>query len=238
MVLRGSLNEDSITVLVHGRPSSSEDNLSRATGYSLLDAGVSSLAVSLYSHSPDTRNQVDCKLETNANDLFLLNKALRERGKKMSVVAHSAGAMAALLSVKLGAEWDRSVLIDPSHGTLWANTLEPNLPANKRALIDGRDVLVDINGEGSIISVDAYMEKLTLGDTTDLIRGLHGVGIISAENSSLQDYCREYFDAAAGPDKGFMSVPKANHNFTEPREGIDTAASAATRWIAGLTFAA
>jgi pimeloyl-ACP methyl ester carboxylesterase len=237
MDLRGSLEADSLTVLIHGRTGSSESPINLAVADELDKNGLSSLSISLYDYGKHThtRNQLDCTLNTNAMDLVELNEALRSDGKKLSVVAHSAGAIAVLLSAQLGARWDRTVFIDPSHGSAWFKP-DKQPPENSLANAHGYDIIIDPEGEGYMNSLEAYLEKISLGDTTDLVRSMSGLAIISAgNNQTLLKYGQQYFDAAPEP-KGLLVIPDANHNFTQPRSALGDAARASANWIAGRTL--
>jgi hypothetical protein len=127
----------------------------------LFEKGISSLRLFMYDFSPNTRNLLDCTLETHVEDFDAVIAELRNRGgKKIFGVGHSFGGITILRS---DSKLDGAVLWDPTHGLFWAE--HPASDENFPEIIKD-NIIIGTSGYAYIRSLRADEQKNKMGDTT------------------------------------------------------------------------
>src|SRR5579863_4069329 len=78
-LLRGSL-QGPLVVMMHGRCGKANSLIQYLGAHYLYEWGLSSLRLAMYDTAPDTRNLVDCTLQTHADDFDTVIEYLRLQG--------------------------------------------------------------------------------------------------------------------------------------------------------------
>lgn len=200
-----------LAIIGHGGGSDMEHPLMRGLAQSLPDSGFSTYRYNYYGYEADARDQVDCSLETNAEDIKILVEHFSD--SEIFLVGHSYGGLAILLYLEAARNESHddsvrgAVLLDPSH---------PDCNGFDTATyVEQEDIYLSRNGKGHVyggkhvrhlseLKPDEYLDGY---DTPTLI--------LSAGDGILCDTNGEYADAM-GSDTAMQTVEGADHNFAQP----------------------
>src|SRR5262245_48601395 len=95
-ILRGSL-KGPLVVMMHGRPGSGNELLQYLGARYLYEKGFSSLRLFMNDFEPNTRNLLDCTLDTHVGDFDVVIKYLRtQKVPKVFALGHSYGGITVL----------------------------------------------------------------------------------------------------------------------------------------------
>lgn len=215
-ILRGKLDKP-VVVMMHGRPGNGNELLQYLGARYLYENGFSSLRLFMYDFEPNTRNLLDCTLQTHADDLDEVIKYLRVlKVPKVFTVGHSYGGMAILRSK---AKTDGAVLWDPTHGSYWAENRQEKVAKEYPETMVG-DINIGLAGYGYVEPKAMLDDEKTWGDTSNLAshKG-YPIKLIAAGKGSMSDLGQKYIDAADQP-KQFVAIPEAHHQFEDSDEVV------------------
>lgn len=212
-IIRGTL-KDSVAVLIHGRPGSGNELLQYLGARYLYERGISTLRLFMYDFDPNTRNLMDCNLQTHVDDFEIVVEKLRmQKVNKVFAVGHSYGGLTIL---KSNAKLDGAVLWDPSHGSWWAE--------NRSALYETEfpekeldKYVIGTAGPGWVYPAAGLEYDKHLGDTSGLAVKNYPLKIISAGRGALTDLGEKYYMVAKEP-KSHIIIKGAGHGFEESDE--------------------
>ncbi len=210
-IIRGNLDKPTV-VLVHGRPGSGNDLLQYLGARYLSEHGLSSLRMFLYDYDINTRNLLDCTLQTHVNDFDVVIKYLRSKNvPKVFAVGHSYGGLTVLRS---NTNLDGIVLWDPSHGSYYSQPEDPEYQTQfPTRTVDY--ISIGLAGSGYIIPRTMDDEDHHLGNTSKWVANKdYPIKIIGAQKGILTRYNKQYFDAARMP-KEYVEIDRAGHLFDE-----------------------
>lgn len=227
-ILRGGLDQP-VAVMLHGRPGNGNELLQYSGARFLAAHGIATLRLSLYDFEPQTRDLMDCTLETHADDFTVVTQALREKGvPRIFGIGHSYGGLTILRSQ---VELDAAVLWDPSHGLWWQENKGDSTKYPEKRV--GEYI---IGTAGCMWAYPAtakeYDEKL--GDTSAWARKPYPLQVISAGNGKLADLGERYYQVAAEP-KSHVVIPGAGHGFEESDEVLRQLLTETYHWLAKYT---
>jgi hypothetical protein len=224
-ILRGNFNEP-MTVIMHGKPGAGNELLPYLGARYLFEKGLSTLRLFMYDFSPDTRNLLDCTLETHVEDFDVVLAELRKRGvKKIFGIGHSFGGITILRS---DSKLDGAVLWDPTHGSFWAEHPAPdeNFP---EIILD--NIKIGTSGYGYVGSIRDDEQKRKMGDTSDWAANKdYPLMIISAGKGSMAHLGKRYIDVAAEPKKHIV-IENASHHFEDSDDVILQLFEESTNWL-------
>lgn len=226
-IKRGSYDRPMV-VIVHGRPGSGNDLLPYLFARYLHQQGISSLRLFMYDFLKNTRNLIDCDLETYASDLDTVAKILRSKGvPKLYAVGHSYGGLTIL---KASEKFDSVVLWDPTHGLVYQEKPDVSTYGEFPEEEYGNIIVVP-TGSGFIRSKKAKAEDENLGDTTDLAKGkAYPLKIISAGKGAMTHLGKKYIDAADSP-KEHVVIDEAHHSFEDSDEIVGRLFQESAGWL-------
>lgn len=207
-VLRGTL-EQPLVVMMHGRSGTGNSLLQYLGARYLYERGFATLRLWMYGHEPDTRNIVDCTLDTHVADFETVVAYLRGKGvKQLFATGHSYGGATILKST---ARLQAAVLWDPSHGSYWSNDVFDKRTNEKE--ID--DIVVGTSGKGYVIPRSMKEFDYSTGDTTEWAahKG-YPLEVISAGAGKIAELGKRYTDAADEPKKHVV-ITGAQHQFED-----------------------
>jgi hypothetical protein len=227
-ILRGSFDKP-LVVMMHGRPGSGNDLLQYLGARYLHEQGFSTLRLFMYDYSPDTRNLIDCTLQTHVDDFEVVIAYLRQHHTPIIfAVGHSYGGLTILRSKE---RLHGVVLWDASHGLAWRDPTNPKL-ARERKVVG--DIVIEVSGKGNIVSKSMYDEDRRMGDTsmfaTDKGYPLKAIG---GSVSVLAKYEKRYIDGADDP-KEYIEVPRAGHNFNDSDTVMLQLFTETSNWFQGI----
>lgn len=230
-ILRGSLDQP-LAVMMHGRPGNGNALLQYLGARYLHEHGIASLRLFMYDFEPQTRNLLDCTLQTHADDFDTVVAYLREQKvPHIFGIGHSYGGITILKST---AKLDGAVLWDPTHGSWWAEgrdalsaKMYPLETVGKYVIGTAGPCYVDCSVEGA-----AYDQRM--GDTTHWASGKgYPLSVISAGEGKLTDLGARYIEAAE-PPKQQITIPGAHHSFNDSDEVVQQLFSATATWLKGI----
>lgn len=210
-ILRGSLDKP-VVVMVHGLPGEGNELLQFLGARYLYEHGFSTLRLYLYSFEDNTRNLVDCTLETHVADFEAAVDYLRS--KKVPLVlaeGHSYGGITILKSLAM---LDGAVLWDPSHGLVFR---DPEvLKYYENVPIEETDKLkLFLSGYGYIEPKSITDEQDKMGDTTDWAKNKnYPLKIVSAGKGVMTKLHERYIKVADAP-KSHVTIEEAHHQFED-----------------------
>lgn len=165
--------------------------------------GYASFRFDLYGYRNNQRNLQDCTLETHADDLDTVVRALKEKGMhSFSLVGHSFGGPTVLLS-KAAHRASSIVFWDPSYRTNWDGV--KRIPGTRFARMPrGKEVLIGQRMMQHTLTMD--WDALIPAITVPIKFVLAGAG-------HLLHTRRAYYAKARKP-KALTIIPKADHIFS------------------------
>ena len=213
-ILRGSLDKPTV-VMVHGLPGGGNELLQFLGARYLHEQGFTTLRLYLYDWEPNTRNLVDCTVQTHAADFDVVVTYLKQQGvPKIFAEGHSYGGLTILTATS---RLDGAVLWDPSHGLVFRDPAQ--LEYYENSLVKETDNLkLFLNGPGYIEPKAITKEQDEMGDTTNLAahKG-YPLKIISAGKGLMVELGKRYIDVADEP-KEHSVIAEAHHVFEDSDE--------------------
>jgi hypothetical protein len=212
-ILRGSFGQP-LAVIMHGRPGTGNELLPFLAARYLYEQGIASLRLFMYDFEPNTRNLLDCTLDTYAHDFDSVIAQLRERNTpKIFGIGHSHGGLTILKSTAM---LDGAVLWDPTHGSYWIehrDDVDTNFPEKTMG-----EIVVGTAGFGYISSVKSKEDDKSMGDTTEWAahKGFP-LKVISAGNGAMAHLGKRYIDVADEP-KQHIIIEGAHHQLEDSDE--------------------
>ncbi|HUC96587.1 MAG TPA: alpha/beta fold hydrolase [Candidatus Saccharimonadales bacterium] len=209
-ILRGGLDMP-LVVMVHGRPGSGNELLPYLAARFLYEKGYSSLRLFMYDFEPNTRNLLDCTLDTHVDDFDAVISELRKRKiPKIFAVGHSYGGITILRS---RAKLDGAVLWDPTHGLVFREPHDENKKYPEKTI---GNMVIGTAGPGYINgSVAANKLDEQMGDTTRWAADKgYPLKIIAAGKGVMTHLGKKYFEAADEP-KEYVVIDEAHHQFED-----------------------
>lgn len=197
-----------LIVLAHGLASSSDRTLSFSLAAALRHSGYSILRINFYGAKPHHRDLADSTIHTHTADLdAVVNWAGQQGAQHISVIGHSFGGLAILMSLR---QFNDAILLDPSHpkvspfhGSRWLPELDRFVYSSK-----GHDVLVRRE------LIDSFENLKPHEYTKDYaVPSL----IITAGNGPLVKQHAEYMSLLS--KSGLIEqavIPGADHPFSSP----------------------
>ena len=223
-ILRGNLNQP-LAIIMHGRPGSANELLLYLASHYLLEKGISSLRLFMYDFEPNTRNLIDCDLDTFVADFNEVVRQLRQRKvPKIFGIGHSYGGITVL---KSKSRLDAAVLWDPTHGSYWVENkvIDSNF-IEKRV----GDLIIGISGFGYLSTVKLDNYDKNMGDTTNLAKEKgYPIMIISAKKGKMVHLGKKYFDVADKPKKHL--IINANHQLDDSDKAVLKLLSSTNDWL-------
>lgn len=212
-ILRGAWNQP-LVILIHGLAGDNRGLLPFLLARSLHEHGFATLRVNMYDLTKDTRDIVDCTMETHAEDLSRIVAYVRKQhSPQVFAVGHSYGGLTILSS---DAELDGAVLLDPSHFRC-SMELDESLDSRRKEIT--QKVVAYENGAGYIDPLPMVRErklKATLAEEA-LAQKAYPLLFIAAENGILLPYIEKYHRVANQPKKLYVAKG-ASHALTDSDE--------------------
>lgn len=209
-VLRGTL-KGPLAIMMHGRPGSGNALLQYLGARYLYDQGISTLRLLMYGFDPDTRNLLDCTLDTHVSDFEAVIANLRQQGvQQLFAIGHSYGGLTILKSTT---KLEGAVLWDPSHGLWWTEDRSARYADTYPEKIVG-DFVIGTAGHGWVYPAKSLRYDKQLGDTSAWAAKEYPIKIITAGKGALTDLGMRYYKAANQP-KSQVVIKNAGHGFDE-----------------------
>ncbi len=213
-ILRGEFTQPLI-VMMHGRPGSGNELLQYLGARYLHEQGFASLRLFMYDFEPNTRNLLDCTLQTHADDFDAVIDYLRgQKVPKVFAVGHSYGGLTILRSKS---KLDGAVLWDPTHGLVWHGD-----QSWKKDLLEEeyKKIIIMLSGYGCILPKAMREEDYAFGDNSSWAthKG-YPLKLIAAGKGAMVDLGQKYI-AAADESKQFIKIPDAHHQFEDSDEVV------------------
>jgi dienelactone hydrolase len=226
-LLRGDYFQP-LAIIVHGRPGSGNELLPFLYARYLYEHGIASLRLFMYDFTKDTRNLIDCTLETYSSDFDVVVGSLRAKGVvRIFGVGHSYGGLTIL---KASAKLDAAVLWDPTHGLVFTQETE-NEDYGEFPELDFGDIIVVSTGYGYISSKKEKAYDMKLGDNTELASNKgYPLKIISAGKGVMTNYAKKYIEVADTP-KEHVTIADARHQFDDSDDVITELFNESTAWL-------
>lgn len=207
-ILRGKLT-DPLAVMIHGRPGNGNELIQYLGARYLHRRGIATLRLFMYAFDTNTRNLMDCTLQTHADDFAVVIGELRKQtASKIYAIGHSYGGLTILKST---AQLDGAVLWDPSHGLWWAENRDARSADTYPERVIG-EYIIGTAGEGWVYPAAGKEYDRQLGDTSELAAKEYPLKIISAGKGALTDLGERYY-AAANQPKNHIVIADAGHGF-------------------------
>ncbi|HUS26678.1 MAG TPA: alpha/beta hydrolase [Nevskiaceae bacterium] len=226
-VLRGDWSQP-VVILVHGLRGSNMGVLPFMGAKFLSQQGFATLRVNLYDFDTDTRNLVDCTLQTHADDFDTIVRYIR-RKKAPTVLAagHSYGGLTILRST---AQLDGAVLWDPTHLQCIALSDAQEHPQSQ--IIKSANAAISFNGYGRLDSLPMRKERQQYQNLEDakLTNKEYPLLFIAAGKGILLPYIKQYFAAAQEPKK-LVVVKNASHSLCDTDDILFETFDQAARWL-------
>ncbi len=225
-ILRGSFDQP-LVVMVHGRPGEGNELLQYLGARYLYEQGFASLRLFMYDFSPDTRDLLDCTLDTHAADFTAVIEYIRDRGAKTVFgVGHSYGGLTIL---KSDAKLDGAVLWDPTHGSVWQDA-ELDLDFSEEVV---GDMTIVRGGYGYIVPTAQREYDKRLGDTSAWAahKG-YPIEVISAGQGSMTHLGKRYVESADEPKRQVV-IADAHHQFEDSDEVVIRLFQETASWLKG-----
>jgi pimeloyl-ACP methyl ester carboxylesterase len=196
---------------MHGRPGSGNELLPYLAARFLYEKGYSCLRLFMYDFEPNTRDLLDCTLETHVSDFDVVISNLRKRNvPKIFAVGHSYGGLTIL---KSKSRLEGAVLWDPTHGLVFH---EPHDLDEKYPETVVGEMVIGTSGPGYIsgpVAAKKFDERM--GDTTTWAAGKgYPMKIIAAGKGVMAHLGKKYFEAADEP-KQYVVIDEAHHQFED-----------------------
>lgn len=228
-VLRGTWDQP-LVILIHGLASDSRGLLPFLLARSLHEHGFATLRVNMYDLANDTRDMIDCTVETHAEDLSRIVAYVRkQRSPQVFAVGHSYGGLTILSS---NATLDGAVLLEPSHFKC-SMELDESLGSRRKEIT--QKVVAYENGAGYIDPLPMVRErkrKATLAEEA-LAQKTYPLLFIAAENGMLLPYIEKYHQVANQPKKLYVAKG-ASHALTDSDEIMLNVFQQTLAWLKGL----
>ncbi len=212
-VLRGAWDQP-LVILIHGLACDSRGLLPFLLSKLLHEHGFATLRVNMYDHTDDTRDMIDCTMDTHAEDLNrIVAYAQSHQSPQIFAVGHSYGGLTILSST---AGLDGAVLLEPSHFKCSMELDESIKPKRKEVT---QKIVAYENGAGYIDPLPMVHErkqKAALAEET-LAQKAYPLLFIAAENCTLLPYIQKYHQVANQPKKLYIAEG-ASHNLTDTDE--------------------
>ncbi len=229
-ILRGDL-AGPLAVMMHGRPGNGNALLQYLGARYLHQHGISTLRLYMYDFEPDTRNLMDCSLDTHAADFEAVIHQLREQtAGQLFAIGHSYGGLTILKST---AALDGAVLWDPSHGLWWQEQRDAAFADKFPEVVVGNYV-IGTAGAGWMYPTAAKAHDEHLGDTSGLAAKPYPIEVISAGKGALVDLGERYA-AAANEPKRHIIIKNAGHSFEESDDVMLELFEETLSWLAKFT---
>ncbi|HEX7633209.1 MAG TPA: alpha/beta fold hydrolase [Candidatus Saccharimonadales bacterium] len=213
-ILRGTFDMP-LVVIMHGLTGEANELLPYLSARYLYERGFASLRLYMYNPEPNTRDLIDCTLQTHADDFDTVINFLRTKNvPKLFAAGHSYGGATILLAKS---KLDAAVLWDPSHGLAFQDeNREKQKREARQKQFDDFDAY--LSGPGYVLAKAISHEQQTLGDTTDWAAGKgYPLKIISAAKGVLSELGKRYVAVADEP-KSLITIEDAHHNFEDSDE--------------------
>lgn len=211
-ILRGELTQP-LVVMMHGRPSDGNHRLQYLGARYLYEHGFSSLRLFMYDFEPNTRNLLNCTLQTHADDFDAVIRYVRNQAvPKVFGVGHSYGGITVL---KAKEKLDGAVLWEPTHGLIWHDEAYQKEEAQTapEKIID--DFNIGLAGPGYVEPHRMVKEDNELKDNSKwAARKSYPLKFIAAPGGVLKDYIKLYAEVADEP-KAYVEISGAGHSFDE-----------------------
>lgn len=227
-ILRGTWDQP-LVILIHGLACDNRGLLPFLLARLLHEHGFATLRVNMYDRTDDTRDMIDCTMETHTEDLSRIVAYVRKQhSPQVFAVGHSYGGLTILSG---DAELDGAVLLEPSHfkcSMELDESLEP-----KRKEITQKFVAYE-NGAGYIDPLPMVRErkrKATLAEET-LAQKTYPLLFIAAENCTLLPYIQNYHRVANQPKKLYIAKG-ASHDLTDSDEIMLNVFQQTLTWLKG-----
>ena len=227
-ILRGGWDKP-LAILLHGLPGSNRGILSFLGAKLLAEAGISTLRINLYDEGPDTRDMVDCLLQTHADDFDTIVDYVREKGTpKIMAAGHSYGGLTILRSK---AKLDSAVLWDPSHFKC-SREYDDERYKQRHLLLEDEGLVVFLEGRGYLdpLPMVKEREKYMNVPAEELAKKNYPILFIAAGKSNLPPYIREYYEVARDPKK-MIVIDDASHSFEDTDEILFKVFSETIDWF-------
>ncbi len=212
-VLRGTWDQP-LVILIHGLACDNRGLLPFLLARLFHEHGFATLRVNMYDRTADTRDMVDCTMETHAEDLSRIVAYVRKQhSPQIFAVGHSYGGLTILSS---NAELDGAVLLDPSHFKC-SMELDESLKPKRKEMT--QTVIAYEDGAGYIdplLMVRERKRKATLAEET-LAKKAYPLLFVAAENCTLLPYIQKYYQVANQPKKLYVAKG-ASHDLTDTDE--------------------
>ncbi len=209
---QGSLTRP-LFIVLHGMPGSMDEEFYRKATEFFWKRGFSTFRFNFYGGERDSRQLMDCTLETHAHDLDVVVRHFRKKGtKRIFVAGHSFGGLVTLLSEEQ--RFDAAVLWDPSYKISFTRG-NYGVPAARYVReLNGyltREGVNYIVGKAMVGTLDNLKwDRLTENFNVPL-------KLVLAGNNVLKK-ARNYLKAVKGK-KDVVIIPGATHYFND-RKGM------------------
>lgn len=228
-ILRGAWDQP-VVVLVHGLGCDNRGLLPFLLSKLLHEHGFATLRVNMYDQADNTRDMVDCTMDTHAHDFEAIIAYVRNhQPPQIFAVGHSYGGLTILSG---NAKLDGAVLLEPSH---FKCSMEfDELLAAKRKEVT-RHVVAYENGAGYIDPLPMVRERKRRANLSEetLAQKPYPLLFVAAENCMLLPYIQKYYQAARQPKKLYIAAG-ASHDLTDTDEIMLGVFDQTLTWLAGL----
>jgi pimeloyl-ACP methyl ester carboxylesterase len=198
------IDDAPVVVFVHGLGGNMHEHVHYNGARAAEVGGFAALRVNLYGGEADSRNLMDCSVDTHVDDLRVVLEHLRGQGRRIALIGHSLGGLVVQRTDRN--LFDAAVLWDPTdvqtkHFSDWDDA----------TFMDEIGMWVMHWGVDCLVSAE-LADSWWRGepDRHDLE---HPTKVICAGNNSwLKLACRRYADAQSGPST-LVEIPNADHCF-------------------------
>lgn len=228
-ILRGTWDQP-LVVLVHGLACDNRGLLPFLLSKLLHQHGFATLRVNMYDRTDNTRDMVDCTMETHVEDFGrIVAYARMQHSPRVFAVGHSYGGLTILSS---NTELDGAVLLEPSHFKC-SMELDELLKSKRKETT--QKIVAYENGAGYIDPLPMVYErkaKATLAEET-LAQKAYPLLFVAAENCSLLPYIQKYHQVANQPKKLYIAEG-ASHDLTDTDEIMLNVFQQTLTWLSEL----
>lgn len=231
--LRGDFTKP-VVILMHGLPGHNRALLPFLGSKLLSEAGFTTLRLNMYDFEENTRDMVDCLLQTHADDFDTVVDYVHKQGApQIMAIGHSYGGLTILRSKS---KLDGAVLWDPSHFKCSKEFDDHRHESERPALLEKEQIVAYLAGRGYLDPIAMVEERKKLMDTPEeeLAQKDYPLLFIAAGDGGLLPYLRKYF-AVANEPKELAIIKGASHTLDDSDEILFETFEKTINWFERFT---